>query len=291
MAGENKKSLDSAVIAAIITVAGGIIVTLISTFYGNRPATPQPTPEPPTAVVYTDTVEPTVAFTHTVPPNDPTSTPELATPTPEVIPTATLIPVGADWSQNCLSSLWVPHPSSIVASSDDKGCLIQPVDKFYTTTGRLAFSFDGRAAAAQIYGMFAKLPSDGTVRIDVKLTTVAKGEILMGVFSSPDVNSNGVMIVIPSSSDVSKRQNMFLKTMPGQQTYSKSVEFSADPPIYDAFFDFTTGNISVKVIKDQIDLGSISVLSGEKWLFLGYQVLNGTNTLQAEFQNLEIQAR
>jgi hypothetical protein len=274
----------------------GVLITGVLTIFApiiqeNLRQQNQVTPVLPTAVVYTETVAPTVAFTDTVPPNNPTSTPEPPTPTPQPIPTSTLIPVGADWAQNCMSSLWVPYPSSIVANSDDKGCLIQPVDKFYTTTGRLAFSFDGRVSAPQIYGMFAKLPSDGTVRIDLKLITVAKGEILMGVFASPDVNSNGVMVVIPASSDVTRRQKMILKIMPGQRVYSQSVEFAADPPIYDAFFDFTSGNISVQVVKDQIDLGSISVVSGEKWLFLGYQVLNGTNTLQAEFQNLVIESR
>lgn len=84
---------------------------------------------------------------------------------------------------------------------------------------------------------------------------------------------------------------MILKTMPGQKRNAESVELAADPPIYDAFFDFTGGNISVTIFDDQVELGSISVVSGEKWLFLGYQALNGTNTLQAEFQNLVIQAR
>ena len=140
MSAENKKSIDSAVLAAIITVTGGIIVTLITTFANRAPAA-QPTPVPPTAVVYTDTVAPTVAPTDTVPAGDATSTPEPPTDTPVPIPTATLIPAGVDWTQNCISSLWVPYPSSITATSDDKGCLIQTVDKFYTTTGKLAFSF------------------------------------------------------------------------------------------------------------------------------------------------------
>jgi len=291
--GTNKKSLDPTVMAAIITVIGGILTTVIVTVL-NRPQAAQPTSIPPTAVVYTDTAvvtPPTPVPTDTVPAGEPSSTPALPTDTPEPIPTATLIPAGADWQQNCISSLWVPYPS-VDVGSDDKGCLIQPVGKFYTTTGRLAFSFDERVQSAQVYGVFTKLPADGTLAVDVQLTTVVNGEVLMGVFEKPDINSNGALVVIPASNDVTKKQQMILKTMPGQRKFSQTGEpLSADPPIYDVFFDFNGGSIKVKVNKMQIDLGTISVVSGEKWLFLGYQAYNGTNTIQVEFLNLNIQPR
>lgn len=284
------KRLDPAITAALIGVAGTIIVTVI-TVYANRPPAAQPTPDPPTAVVFTETVVLTVEPTHTVPAGDPTSTPEPATPTPEPIPTATLIPIGADWSENCISSLWRPYPSSIAASSDDRGCLVQPVDRFYTTTGKLAFSYNDRPSGSQIYGMFAKLPADGTARVDLRLSTVSRGEILVGVFASPDVNSDGILVVVPASNDVTKRQKFIMKTMPGQRRFAESAELSADPPVYDVFFDYTSGSISVMLFDDQVELGTVSVVSSEKWLFLGYQALNGTNTLQAEFEKLVIQAR
>src|SRR6266540_5977048 len=118
MSGDNKK-LDPAVLAAIITVAGGIIITLITTF-SNRPRPLQLTPIPPTAVVYTDTVAPTVNPTDTVPAGDPSSTPEPPTETPTIAPTATLLSVGIDWSQNCISTLWKPVPASIGVNRDDK---------------------------------------------------------------------------------------------------------------------------------------------------------------------------
>lgn len=291
MSKSSRKSLDPSVLAALIGVVGTIIVTLIS-IYANRPPAPQPTPVPPTAVVYTDTVMPTVIPTDTVPANEPTSTPAPATLTPSPVPAPTLIPVGADWQENCISSLWVPYPSDLEVKSDDIGCLVQPVGKFYTTTNRLAFSFDERVSSAQIYGVFAKLPSDGTLDIDVQLTTVVNGEVLMGVFANPDVDSTGAMIVIPASRDVTKKQKMILKTMPGQKTFAQTADsLSASPPIYDANFDFNGGSVKVHVKNNQIDLGSIAVVSAEKWLFLGYQVFTGTNTIQAEFLNLIIQSR
>ena len=287
-----KRNLDpNVVIVAVIGLVGTIVAALIGV-YGNRGSTPQPTAVPPTAVFYTNTVPPSPVPTDTVPVGEPTSTPEPPTLTPEPLPTATVIPVGADWLQNCISPDWVPYPSSIEVGSADNGCLIQPVDKFYTTTGRLAFSYDGKVSSAQVFGVFTKLPADGTVSIDVQLTNVTNGDVLMGVFESPDVESNGAMIVIPASNNVTRKQNMILKTMPGQRTFAQTGDsLAADPPIYNVFFDFNGGSISVKVINGQINLGSVTVVSGEKWLFLGYQVLNGTNTIQAEFLNLNISTR
>lgn len=290
MSSEPVKRLDPAITAALIGVAGTIIVALI-TIYGNRPPVAQPTPVPPTPVVYTETVSATAAPTDTVPAGDPSSTPEPATPTNEPIPTATLIPAGADWSQNCISAVWVPYPPGIPVNRDDKGCLIQTVDKFYTTTGRLSFSFDERVSGAEIYGLFTKLPSDGTVRVELLPVTITRGEILMGIFASPDINSRGVILTLPSTNDVTRRQRFYMKTMPGQDRFAESVDLAASPAIYDVLFDFTPGNVAVKVYRDQVELGTAAVVSSEKWLFLGYQVFSGTNTLQAGFQNLVIQPR
>jgi hypothetical protein len=291
MSSEPAKRLDPTITAALIGVAGTIAVTLITVF-GNRPPAAQPTPVPPTAVVYTETVAPTAQPTDTVPAGDPTSTPEPPTDTPSPVPTPTLIPIGADWSQNCISAMWIPFPSSITTGIDDKGCLIQPLDKFYTTGGKLAFSFDERMNTSQFYGMFAKLPADGTVRIDLRPITVRRGEVVVGIFTSPDINSEGVIIVLPASNDVTRRQKFFMKTMPGQERFAESVDMSENPPIYDMLLDYNSGSISATVYKDQSPLGTVSVVSAEKWLFLGFNALNGgTNTLQAEFQSLEIQAR
>lgn len=287
-----KKSLDpNVVIVAVIGLVGTIIAALIGV-YGNRPSTSQPTPFPPTAVVYTEVVPPTSVPTDAVAVGEPSSTPAPATLTPEPVPTATLLPAGADWQMNCISSLWVPFPSSLTAESDDAGCLKQPIGTFYTSTGRLAFSVNERASSAQIYGLFVKLPADGTVSVDTQLTTVTTGEVLMGIFEKPDISSNGALVVIPESKDVKKKQLFILKTMPGQKEYSHNADLlNADPAIYNTSFDFTPGAIKVKVGETHIDLGSITVVSSEKWLFLGYQVYNGTNVIQSEFLNLNIQSR
>ena len=284
------KKLDPTITAAVIGVAGTIIVTLISVF-GNRPAAVQPTPVPPTAVVYTDTVAPTVMPTDTVPAGDPTSTSEPPTQTPEPLPTATLIPAGEDWSQNCISSVWTPYPSSIEATSDDKGCLVQPVNTFYTSGGKLAFVFDERAPNAQYYGMFTRLPADGTASLNFHLSQVIKGEVLMGIFESPDVNSKGVFLVVPAGKNLDE-QRMLLRTMPDKKTFAQTDgPVASSSATYDAYFDFNSGNVNVKLKNNQINLGTVPLVSAEKWLFVGYQVVNGTNTLQADFSNLVIHGR
>ncbi len=289
MSGDNKK-LDPAVLAAIITVAGGIIITLITTF-ANRPRSLQPTPIPPTAVVYTETVAPTVVPTKTVPAGDPSSTPEPPTQMPTIAPTATLLPVGVDWSQNCISSLWGPIPASIGVNSDDKGCLIQPVDKFYTTGGKLGFAFSDRVSSAQIYGLISQLPSDGTASLKFHLSQVAKGEIFIGIFAEPDVNSNGVILVVPAGKSLNE-QNMLLKRMPGQKFFAESDHpLTSSSATYDVVFDFNSGSVNVKVQNKQVNLGTVQVVSANKWLFVGYNAVNGTNSLQADFFNLAVEKR
>lgn len=278
----NKSSIHPSIIAALIGVMGTIIVTLI-TIYANRIAPPpQPTPFPTWTSMPTSTITDTPVPTDTVPAGDPTSTPAPDTATPE--PTFTLAPpaIGGDWANGCISALWQPYPSSIQPGQMN-GCLLQPVDKFYTSGGRLAFMFNGRVGGAQIYGLFAPLPSDGTVSLSVFLTDVTNGEVLMGTFAEPDPASSGVLLVFPSGNNV-KRQRVILRTMPNANIFSQSDRpLEANPPIYDAFLDFNRDTVKVSVLQNQIDLGSVPVVSANKWLFLGYQVLNGSNRLQAEF--------
>jgi hypothetical protein len=285
---ESKKVIDSNVIAALIGVAGTIIVTVI-TINANRPSV-QPTPVP-TVIVVTATTAPTVIPTDTVPPGDPTSTPAPTdTPAPLPSPTATLIPVGADWANGCISSLWVPYPSSIQPVVRD-GCLSQPVDKFFINGTRLDFVYNERSQGAQIIGLFAKLPPDGTAGIRFRLDEITNGEVWIGVFSQADIDSSGAVLVIPSGPNV-KKQRMFLKTMPGQILFSQTMgTLDSDTGVYDAMFDFTGGTVKVRLKNNQVDLGSVTVLSPEKWLFIGYRAVNGTNRIQAGFFDLVIQER
>jgi len=290
MSGDTKRSMDPAVLAAIITVVGGIVVTLITTFANRPTALPDPTVVPTWTVAPTATMADTPVPTDAVAAGEPTSTPAPDTPTPEPTFTPTPPPIGADWANNCISGLWKPYPPSITAEQKD-GCIVQLVDKFYTTEGRLAFTFSERVSGAQIYGLFAPLPTDGTASIKFKLKSVIKGEVLIGIFAAPDVNSDGLFLVIPEGKGLDE-QRMLIRTMPNKKTFAQTGQPIASASAeYDAFFDFNSGNVTVKLKDNQVNLGTVTVVSSEKWLFIGYQVLNGTNNVQAEFFDLAVQSR
>lgn len=285
---KEKKTLDSTVLAALIGVAGTIIVTLITVF-ANRPAA-QPTPFPTWTPPPTATIADTPVPTHTVPAGEPTSTPAPDTPTPE--PTFTPAPpaVGGDWVNGCVSTLWKPFPSSI-QPAQAAGCFVQPIDRFYTSSGRLAFTYSGRVESAETYGLFTQLPSDGTVDISVLLTEITNGEVWIGIFAEPNVNSSGAVLVFPGGNNM-KKQQPILRTMPDLAVFAQSGRpLDASQAIYDARFDFNTGTVKVSLLKGQVNLGTVPVTSSGKWLFVGYRVINGTNRLQAEFFSPVIQAR
>src|SRR5215217_1785374 len=99
----NKRSIDPAIIAALIGVMGTVCVTAVTlyvNFYGPQRLPPSPTANvqptwtiPPSATI-TDTPVPTT----TVAVGEPSSTPAPDTPTPE--PTSTPAPpgIGSDWA-------------------------------------------------------------------------------------------------------------------------------------------------------------------------------------------------
>jgi hypothetical protein len=290
MSGDNKKSIDPAVLAAIITVAGGIIVALITTF-ANRPAAqPNPTSYPTWTNVPTATITDTPKPTDTVPAGEPSSTPAPDTATPQPTDTPAPPAIGADWVNNCISAVWKPYPASIQVDQKD-GCLVQPVDKFYTSGGHLAFTFAERVSGAQVFGLFAQLPSDGTAGLQFHLSDLTKGDVLVGIFPQPDVNSNGMVLRIPASKDL-QQQRMLIQTMPGFKTFAQTngavVSSSAT---YDVLFDFNNGNVNVKLKSGQINLGTVPLVSADKWLFVGYQVPNGTSSIKADFFDLAVQKR
>jgi hypothetical protein len=289
MAGDNKKSMDPAVLAAIITVVGGIVVALITVLGNKLPSSvpPTATPFPTWTDMPTATITLTPVPTDTVPAGEPSSTPAPDTPTPQ--PTATIVPpvIGDDWANNCISALWQPYPN--IQTEQKDGCLVPLVDKFYTANGHLAFSYSAKVQGAETHGLFAQLPASGTVSLKFHLTDVTKGEILIGIFSSPDVNTDGVVLVVPSGKDV-KQQRMLVRTMPNKNTFSQSSgPLTSSSATYDVAFTFDSGNISVKLQNNQINLGTVKISSPDKWLFIGYQAYNGVNNLQADFFNLSVQ--
>ena len=283
---QSKKSIDSSILAAIITVVGGICIALLPTALNML--TPRLTPIPPTDVVSisTSTAAPTPVPTHTVPVGESTSTPAPDTPTPE--PTFTPAPprIGEDWVNGCISTLWEPYPS-IAQPTEIDGCLSEPINNvFYADAGSLRFLVDNRFANTEVYGMFAPLPANGTASVDVLLRRLQDGEIWMGVFAEPDIASQGMIIVIPPG-DVKKRV-LVQKTMPGQIEVQQTASFTPGSPGYNVVFEFGNGSVRTIIMRDTV-FDALPVAATQQWLFVGYQVKKGGNRIDAEFLNLVIQ--
>lgn len=282
MPGE-KKPLDSAVLAAIITVTGGIIVTLITTF-ANR-ASPQavPTSFPTWTNVPTATITNTPVPTHTVPAGEPTSTPAPPTDTPAPTNTPEPPAIGEDWANGCISALWQIVPAG-VQTQQENGCLQQPVGDFTASNGRFSFLLNRKFNTSQVNGMFAPLSSEGTVSLKVHLDVLDKGEIWMGVFAEPSIDSSGVVMVIPPG-DIKKRL-FVLKTMPGQSKDAQTQQFNQSSAVYDVKFTYNVGTVAVTAMNNGVVFNAMPVASSKKWLFIGYQAANGVNNIGASFYDL-----
>ena len=289
----NKRGLDPAIIAALIGVLGTICVSII-TLYANRiiPQTP-PTLPPPTVIestwtpVPTSTITDTPVPTDTVPPGEPTSTAAPDTPTPENTFTPAPPAIGSDWANGCISVLWKPYPATIQTTEKD-GCLVEPINLFFAADGRLTFLVSGRFSDTQAYGLFAPIPATGTVSVQSYLKSLQEGEIWMGVFAEPDIESQGMVIVIPPG-DV-KRRVIVQKTMPGQVEVQQTQSFSRNPPVYDVLFQLSNGSVTTTILQDTV-FNALPVSTGQPWLFVGYQVKKGTNRIDAEFLNLSVQGQ
>ena len=287
MSNSPRSRIDPAIIAALIGVCGTVLVTLLG-LYANRlvptPAPPTALPQPTWTVAPTFTDVPPPVPTDTVPAGNPSSTPAPDTPTPE--PTMTPAPkIGEDWNNSCISVLWTPYPPIEPPPSVTNGCLAQPIHSLFATSGRLEFVINGRFDNTEPYGMFAKLPANGTANIDMFLTNLQDGEVWLGVFAEPKIDAQGIIVVIPSG-DV-KNRSLVVKTMPGQVKYLETQSFPQISAVYTVEFQIASGSVKTVIMRDT-PIDPLPVGSTEQWLFVGYQVKKGNNRMQAAFLNLRV---
>jgi hypothetical protein len=280
----DKKGLDPAVLAAIITVIGGVIIALINVLPNltiSQP--PEPTAFPTWTTIPTATIADTPRPTDTVAAGDATSTPAPDTPTP--LPTSTPQPpaLAEDWANGCISARWQAVPAGNQPLQEN-GCLQQPVGDFSVSNGRLVFLVNRRFSGAEVNGMFAPLPSqEGEVSLKVDLDVLDKGEIWMGVFSQPSIDSAGVVTYIPPG-DIQKRLLVVL-TLPGN-TKNQTQQYNLSNPVYDVKFKYSVSSVVVSAMNDTTVFNPIGVASAQKWLFLGYRSGNNLNNIGASFFDL-----
>ena len=295
-----KRGIDPTIIAAVIGVMGTLCITLI-TLFANRivpslpgtatipplPSEVQSSPQPTWTVSPLPTNTETPAPTDTVPAGDPTSTAEPPTQTPEATFTTAPPALGSDWANGCISVQWQPYPDTI-QTTQSNGCWLEPVNVFFAADGRLTFLADGRFDDTQVFGLFAPLPPSGSASINTFLRNLQDGEIWMGVFAEPDIESQGTIIVIPPGN---VRQRVLVqKSMPGQVEVQQTTAFAQDPPLYEVVFEFGNGAVSTRIQRDTV-FNAVPVGSGQQWLFVGYQVKRGNNYINAEFLNLVVQGQ
>lgn len=301
----NRRGIDPAIIAAVIGVMGTVCVTIIS-LYANRvlpgpspQASLQPTIEVPTwTVIPTDTNTDTPVPTSTVPVGEPTSTPAPDTPTPEATITPLPPAIGGDWVNNCISILWRPYPDTVQASANN-GCLVQPVNLsepvnlFFTENGRLKFVVTRTFDSTQVFGLFAPLPANGTVRVDANLRRIQGGEIWMGVLAGPNLTSEGLVAAILPGENV-RRRELSQKKMPEQVEVQRLESFyeapGQDPPLYSVVFEFGNGEVRMQKL-GETEFSAVPMSSAQPWVFVGYQVTSGSARLDAEFLNLVVQGQ
>lgn len=281
MSGE-KKSLDPAVMAAIITVSGGIIIALINVLSNRVPSSPPPASQAPTTVIVsTATQVDTPVPTDTVPAGEPTSTPEPPTPTLE--PTITPLPIGTDWANGCISTLWQVAPADGAPAQQD-GCLQAPVGDFSILDGKLVLLANRRFDGVEIHGMFAPLSSqDGEVNLKVDLSALDRGEVWMGVFSEASIDSTGAVVYIPPG-DILKRVLVTLHWPDTSKNQTK--QYTTTNAVYDVKFRYNPGSVTVSVMNGDTTFNPLAVSSAQKWLFIGYRTGNGVNNIGATFFDL-----
>jgi hypothetical protein len=296
------RRIDPAIIAALIGVMGTVCVTIITLYvnYFGPPINPQPTVTVPVHPTWTTPPTATIANTpvptDTVPAGDPTSTPVPDTPTPE--PSFTPMPpaIGADWVNGCISVLWRPYPE-MAQPTLGNGCLTQPilfpeqVNLFFTENGSLKFQVNRSFETIQVYGLFAPLPANGTVRIDTLLRRVQEGEIWMGVFAAPDITAQGLVAALPSGENMRNRP-LVQKKMPEQVEVQRMESFpddpTQDPPRYSIVFELSNGEVRIQKL-GETEFSPVVLSSEQPWLFVGYQVTTGNSRIEAEFLNLLVQ--
>jgi hypothetical protein len=288
--GSNKRPLDPTVLAAIITVIGGIITTLIVT-YMNKPPAPTPTLDSPTAAVFTRTALPTFTVTEVLPTDAPTQTPIPPTDTLEPTPSFTPIPpvaLGDDWPQGCISTLWSVYPAGVPVVDKGNGCWQEPVFTFTADNGILFMSNRReQRGPVDVYGLFALMPESGDVTFRVRLRKADGIDFIAGIFAGAEVANPGLLLSIPGDGNVSKLRVVQKDNLSAYTTIIGSALLDQGAG-YSLTFTFSEPSVSAKVNPFVFVFDPIPLPSAEKWLFLGYKSGEGAYEVDIEVSGLTV---
>jgi hypothetical protein len=281
------KKINPLIVVAWIGLFATVLAALIGLFGDVVEKLPLNGTAGYTAVeIFTPSATPTNTATPITPTWTPTETP---TETPSPVPTQTPIPpvpLGEDWIKGCVSTLWVAHPSSVQPIDRGDGCWREPISAFSAEYGDLDFLAERQnGQGEEIFGLFALLPESGTVTFTVRLRDLNNADLWMGVFSEPNVNSQGLLMTILNG-DVKKRSIIQKDpsnyvTIQGSkaldQGYGYSISF-----VFEPLYVRSMVNPSVFVTS------SFPLRTEQKWLFLGFKGLRGSYRIEGTFLNFEL---
>lgn len=279
-----KKPMQGWNLAAFALLAVGIIAFVILILSKEKPApTPPPTAMPVTAVIATETLQPTPFPTDTFEPTL-TSLPLTDTPIPSVTPVPP-VSIGEDWKAGCISMLWRAYPSAITPVEKGNGCWKEPVHVFSAENGDLDFLAERGSGVAEVYGLFAPLPESGTVTFTVRLKHLENTDLWMGVFAEPDVTSQGLLLTILNGNvgkrSIVQKDPRTYDTIQGTQVLSQGNGFLIS-------FTVTPLSVSGRVNPHVFVWDPVSIPSPQKWIFLGYKGLRNAYHIEGTFLNFEV---
>jgi len=158
---------------------------------------------------------------------------------------------------------------------------------FSAESGDLDFLTERGNGGTEIYGLFAPLPESGSVSFRVRVEELNNVDLLMGVYAAPDViNAAGLLMVIPDEksnrlSILQKDDVLSYNTLQGTERMDQEDGFSIT-------FNFTPNSASGTVNPGLLVTNPVSVVSPQKWLFLGYKGLPGAYRIEGRFFALNL---
>lgn len=264
---------------AWISFGGVVIAAIIAAFAQIYPTLFERTPTPLSNIAPTETSSPfpDVPMTFTSITATATSLPTMFVHLP--------VPLGDDWLAGCISTLWQVYPSSIIPAEKGDGCWVEPVHAFSAENGDLDFLYERKGGSPEIYGLFAPLPESGSVTFTVRLQDLHNADLLMGIYDSPNINSQGLLLAILNG-PVEKR-SIIQKDPRTYETLQGSVAFAQEKG-YSITFTFDSLYVGSRVNPALFVINPVSIPSSKKWLFLGYKALNGSYRINGTFLSFEL---
>jgi hypothetical protein len=204
-------------------------------------------------------------------------------------PTLTVVPpvaLGKDWIAGCISTLWIPYPSSVTASEQGDGCWKEPLHVFTAEHGDLDFLAQRRDGPVETYGLFAPLPERGTVTVQLRLRELNHADLWVGIFAEADINSDGLLMIVPAGD---LKQRPFVQKNPHDyETMASTRVLDLRNPGYSISFRFTENSARSAVDPGVFGTTPVSIASARKWLFLGYRGARGPYRVDATFLSFEL---